>query len=90
MLKVDTFLLSCRVIGRDIEKAVSWFIRKTAEHLGASEIVGEYIPTKKNSVCAGLYKDAGFESISPTLFRLTRLDAISDVDYISMQDTGAF
>ena len=90
VLKVDTFLLSCRVIGRDIEKAVSWFIRKTAEHLGASEIVGEYIPTKKNSVCAGLYKDAGFESISPTLFRLTRLDAISDVDYISMQDTGAF
>lgn len=61
---IDTFLLSCRVIGRGIETALLTEIASHARRLGARRIIGEYLPTKKNGISANLYPDHGFAEIA--------------------------
>jgi FkbH-like protein len=59
--RIDSLLLSCRVIGRGIETALLTHVAEWAAKMGSTWIVGEYIETKKNSPCAGFYTDHGFE-----------------------------
>jgi FkbH-like protein len=54
-VEIETFLLSCRVLGRGVEEAVFAKIAEIARTADAEAIVGEYIPTKKNVIVAGLY-----------------------------------
>ncbi|HVC89177.1 MAG TPA: HAD-IIIC family phosphatase [Acidobacteriaceae bacterium] len=66
---MDSLLLSCRVIGRGIETALLAQIAERAIRSGARRLLGEYIPTKKNSPCATFYEDHGFaECPSPAGF----------------------
>lgn len=67
--RIDTFLLSCRVIGRNIEGSMIAFISDFAKKRGADILVGEYLPTAKNKPAADLYDKLRFERISDTLFR---------------------
>jgi FkbH-like protein len=60
---IDTLLLSCRVIGRGVENAFVGFAQQLLLARGAAEMIGEYLPSKKNSLAANLYKDLGFEPI---------------------------
>jgi FkbH-like protein len=63
---IDSLLLSCRVIGRGIETALLAHLADTAIKTGATRLIGEFIPTKKNAPCADFYLDHGFvEDISP-------------------------
>ncbi len=57
---IDSFLLSCRVIGRGIETALLAYLGAYAARQGATRLVGEFIPTKKNPPCASFYPDHGF------------------------------
>jgi FkbH-like protein len=57
---IDTFLLSCRVIGRGIEDAMVAFVAREATSAGAGLIVGEFFATPKNKAAAGFYERAGF------------------------------
>jgi FkbH-like protein len=57
---IDTLLMSCRVIGRGVESALLAHIAARATELGASELVGEYLPTAKNSLVANLFPEHGF------------------------------
>jgi FkbH-like protein len=56
-LGIDTFLLSCRVMGRTAEDA---FLAAIAREMGASGLIGEYRPTAKNAVVCDLYPRLGF------------------------------
>jgi len=58
-IHVDSFLLSCRAIGRGLEKAI-WvhFLKKVSEK-GFSNIFAEYIPTSKNFQVSNLFDDLG-------------------------------
>jgi FkbH-like protein len=58
---IETFLLSCRVIGRGIETALLAHVVERARLAGASTVVGEYIPTERNGLCADLYPRHGFQ-----------------------------
>jgi FkbH-like protein len=58
---LDSFLMSCRVIGRKVETAFLAKIVADAKKKGVSTIVGEYIPTQKNALVEGFYADNGFE-----------------------------
>jgi FkbH-like protein len=62
---IDTFLLSCRVIGRSIETALLWHIAQKAKASGATYLIGEFIPTKKNAPCADFYPSHGFVMRDP-------------------------
>jgi FkbH-like protein len=48
--RLDTFLLSCRVLGRGIEQAFMAAIRQRAKSQGFQIMTADYIPSGKNSV----------------------------------------
>lgn len=58
--RLDTFLMSCRVIGRSLEQAVIGVITADLRVRGAQVLVGEYIPTAKNQMVADLFPRMGF------------------------------
>ncbi|WP_421654967.1 HAD-IIIC family phosphatase [Leptothermofonsia sp. ETS-13] len=47
-LNIDTFLLSCRVLGRGVEHAMLIHLAKIAQQEGLSLVNAPFIPTKKN------------------------------------------
>ena len=58
---IDTFLLSCRVMGRKIEDAILSKILQKAKNEGVQKIIGNYIPTKKNIPCEKFLAENGFK-----------------------------
>jgi len=57
---IDSFLMSCRVIGYGVETALLAIIYEQARHEGASVLMGEYIETAKNSPAKDFYSRHGF------------------------------
>ncbi len=57
---IDTWLMSCRVLGRQVEPTTLNLIAQEAAKLGARRLVGEYIPTKKNGMVKDHYARLGF------------------------------
>ena len=62
---IDSFLMSCRVMGRQIEDVIidqiAGFYKEKAERL-----IGKYIPTKKNVPVEKLYERLGFDIVEDT------------------------
>ena len=58
---IDTFLLSCRVIGRGVEDGMLYQIIEKARKEGVSKIRGEYIKTKKNKPAENFFPTFGFK-----------------------------
>lgn len=57
---VDSFLMSCRVIGYGLETALLASVSADARHADATRIIGEYIESKKNSPAGDFYPRHGF------------------------------
>lgn len=60
---IDSLLLSCRVIGRGIESALLAYLAEQASRHGATHLLGDFIPSKKNAPAASFYPDHGFEPV---------------------------
>lgn len=60
---IDSYLLSCRVLGRGIEFEFLNSILKHLQSLGVETVYAQYIPTKKNEQVADFYDLMGFELI---------------------------
>jgi len=58
---LDTFLLSCRIMGRGIEDAILTEIVKKAKIEGIREIRANFIPTPKNKPSENFLSDFGFQ-----------------------------
>jgi FkbH-like protein len=58
--EIDTFLLSCRVIGRKVEETLLAYIIGKAKKEKAKLLTGEFIPTKKNIPGKDFYKNNNF------------------------------
>jgi FkbH-like protein len=67
---LDTFLMSCRVLGRRIENAVMNWLTERLRQEGLSALTGEYLPTAKNAQVADLLDRMGFEPHAGALRRL--------------------
>ena len=63
-LHIDTFLLSCRVIGRDVETAMLACLCQQARHRGARCLRGRVVPTAKNQPARNLYDRHRFHQIA--------------------------
>jgi FkbH-like protein len=66
---IDTFLLSCRVIGRGIEDAMLAHAAVLARRHGCDVVVGEFLPTAKNKPAEGFYDRSGMERGADGRFR---------------------
>ena len=62
-LFIDTWLMSCRVLKRGMEIFVLNEIVEAARKRGYKKIIGEYLPTSKNSLVKDHYFNLGFEQI---------------------------
>jgi FkbH-like protein len=58
--EIDTFLLSCRVIGRTVETALLATIAERARIEGAQRLVGWFLSTNKNAPAREFYRSHGF------------------------------
>ena len=61
---VDTWLMSCRVLGRQMEEYMCVSLLSAAQAANAATVVGEYVPTAKNDLVSNLYPRLGFEVLA--------------------------
>ena len=62
-LFVDTWLMSCRVLKRGMENFTLNQMVRAARAKGYRYIIGEYLPTLKNSMVKDHYRNLGFEEL---------------------------
>jgi FkbH-like protein len=60
----DTWLMSCRVLGRRVEELVLATVAKAAQSEGALRLLGKYLPTKKNALVTEHFAKLGFTKIA--------------------------
>lgn len=63
VLEIPLWIMSCRVLKRDMEIAMLNELVDLAKERGIKKLRGTYIPSKKNSMVKDLYKNLGFEFI---------------------------
>jgi FkbH-like protein len=63
VMYLDTWLMSCRVLGRQVETSMLNFIAEAARRMGATKLHGEYRPTAKNGMVAQHYPNLGFAPV---------------------------
>ena len=61
--EIETWLMSCRVLGRGVEQAMLAEVVEQARSRGALKLIGRYIPTSKNSMVADHYNKLGFQQV---------------------------
>ncbi len=61
---IDTWLMSCRVLGRGVEKMVLREILFRARARGIRSLIGIYLPTEKNGMVREHYGKLGFTLVS--------------------------
>lgn len=63
-LHIDLWLMSCRVLKRDMEYAMLDRLAEESKKQGITKLKGYYYPTAKNKMVKNLYSDFGFEKLS--------------------------
>jgi FkbH-like protein len=63
-LHLDLWLMSCRVLKREMEIAMLDALAEHAKARGISSFVGYYLPTAKNGMVADHYEQLGFSPVS--------------------------
>lgn len=61
---IDLWLMSCRVLKRDMEYAMMDELIRRCKSKGISELIGYYYPTSKNKMVKEFYGELGFKKIS--------------------------
>jgi len=59
-IRIDTWLMSCRVLGRQMEEETLNLVVQQARALGAERLIGVYFPTPKNGMVRDHYQRLGF------------------------------
>jgi FkbH-like protein len=62
-IRIESWLMSCRVLGRGVEDAVLAAVAVEALRMGAQQLIGEYIPTDRNGIVRNHYTSMGFEEL---------------------------
>lgn len=62
--KVENFLLSCRVLGRNVEYSFLLRVLRDLQLAGAARLTAEFIPSPKNSVAREFYPQAGLTPLA--------------------------
>ncbi len=57
---IDTWLMSCRVLGRGVERAVLQEVLAAARERGIIQLRGRYLPTERNALVKDHYAGLGF------------------------------
>lgn len=91
---IEEFVMSCRVMGRNIEYAVMDDIETKLRQAGFTALRGRYIPTAKNKPVEKLYDQLGYHRVAKLpeggVEGVESVESVESVEYeISLQDTPA-
>jgi FkbH-like protein len=84
VLQIDSWLMSCRVLGRRVEQAVLQELLIQARSLGISRLVGTYRPTERNRLVEDHYSKLGFTECE----RLADGSTVWDLDVADWADVN--
>ncbi len=91
-LEIDSWLMSCRVIGRTLERAVLAHVVEVATRRGCTQLVGTYVPSDRNALVRDLYPELGFSPVSAdrgtTRWQLLVSAATPSNDFIDLVEGG--
>jgi FkbH-like protein len=76
--EIDTWLMSCRVLGRKVERMVLREILEHARATGIRKLIGTYRPTERNQLVADHYRKLGFSKVREEGSGLTEWDLLVD------------
>lgn len=89
--RIDTLVMSCRVMGRTVENAMFEHMRQWLVARGHKRLRGEYIPTKKNKPVEDLLPGLGFPRESTAedrqLYLITHLDKPFDNRFAKIMES---
>ena len=82
---IDTFLLSCRILGKGIEKAFIKKIMAMLKESGVETVKASYLPTAKNAQVADFYDRCGFSCVDENVdgskaYALDLMDANIEIE----------
>jgi len=60
---IDSFLLSCRILGKNIETAFLKYVLQQLKESGVLQVTSVFIPTAKNTQVANFYERSGFQIV---------------------------
>jgi len=66
VLDIDTWLMSCRVIGRTVERTLMEQLCRKAIEMGGTTLHGTYVQTEKNVMAKDAYAKVGFNLVRET------------------------
>jgi FkbH-like protein len=76
--EIDTWLMSCRVLGRGVEDVMLGELLRAARVDGITRLVGVYRPTERNGMVRGHYANLGFGEIDPSADGTTYWELATD------------
>jgi FkbH-like protein len=89
-MAVDSFLVSCRALGRGVEDALWAAMLRRANRQNVRRLEAEYIPTARNSIVASLYDRLGLQRIehnsSSTRYRLEPVTKVESPLWINLKN----
>lgn len=80
---IDLWIMSCRVLKRDMEYAMMDTLIHRCQELGVTMIYGYYYPTAKNAMVKNFYELQGFEKISEDEAGNTRWQYVIAHSYVN-------
>lgn len=77
---IDTFVMSCRVLGRHFEYWMLYSLVNKLKLRGFNYVIAEHIPSQRNQVCRYLLKDSPFVPVNDSFMEVTFSDEIVFAD----------
>ena len=79
--EIDTWLMSCRVLGRRVEHMVLREVLDHARAAGIHKLSGTYLPTDRNKLVVDHYENLGFTKVEEDASGVTRWEMfLADAD----------
>ena len=94
-VEIDTFLLSCRALGRKVERSFLYEIIKFCEYKGVKEVTCSYEKTSRNMQTEFFYDDNYFTCLSSNnegkKYSMPIINiGINPIDFISIDNTNIY
>jgi FkbH-like protein len=91
--EIDSFLLSCRIIGRSVETALLSYVARGAVARGMRKLRGWYLPTRKNAPSRDFYPKHGFKMINESDGKMQFVYDLSEElgwpDWVKLRSEGS-
>ena len=86
--QIVDFVLSCRVMGRDIERSMLSVAVRYSQQMGQKDLVAGYRPTPKNSPCLEFFRNSGFTRDGEDLiFRWNLMNDYDSPAHIALRES---